>query len=159
MNFKLTMRPNFVHCAKNSHTQHHFAHYAKVQRVSVNFFFKPSQALTPPFSPQFASTLSLRISLPPCDLFIVSLRASVPSTILSHPHPPSPHLTSPSISHSKSPLSRAHHPFISRGPFLYFHIAWTQGALAAPSPSRTPRQRASSARVPHDSPSQAMKAP
>ena len=40
-----------------------------------------------------------------------------------------------------------------------FDMAWTQEALSTPSPSCTSRQRASSARVPHDSSSQAMEAP
>ncbi|RVW47813.1 hypothetical protein CK203_100279 [Vitis vinifera] len=38
-------------------------------------------------------------------------------------------------------------------------MARTRGALPVPSPRRTPRQRASSAQAPSDSPSQAAEAP
>ena len=59
------------------------------------------------------------------------------------PHSPS-HLTPPSLSHSTPPPLRAR----TRG------TVRTRGALAAPSQSRTPRQRASSTWVPRDSPPQ-----
>ena len=94
-------------------------------------------------------SLPLRISLPPCGLFIVSPRASVLV-------PPSVHMPPlPLASHSSIPL-----PFNTtlrartQGPFLHFHMARTRGALVAPSHCRTPRQRASSARVPRDLPPQ-----
>ena len=124
----------------------HIQHYAK---HPCEFIFKYLPNPNSPIFPHFASTLPLRISLPPCGLFIVSPRASVLV-------PPSVHMPPlPLASHSSIPL-----PFNTtlrartQGPFLHFHMARTRGALVAPSHCRTPRQRASSARVPRDLPPQ-----
>ena len=72
-----------------------------LRNTIANLFLNTSQTLTSPFFSHFASTLlPLWISLPPCDLFIVSPRASVlvPPSV----HTPSipSHLTHPSLSHS-----------------------------------------------------------
>ena len=78
--------------------------------------------------------------LPPCDL------------IPLHSTPRTAHLTSKT--HTPNPLQAR-----TRGHFSISDMAWTWGAPHAPSPSRTPRQKASSAQMPRDSPSQTTKAP
>ncbi|RVW62111.1 hypothetical protein CK203_064664 [Vitis vinifera] len=91
----------------------------------------------------FVDTVPLRISLPPCGLFIVSPSSSV----LVPPSVQTPH--SPRISLLRpSPIR---HPPPSSTNLRY---GTDPRALAAPSQSRTPRQRASSTWVPRDSPPQ-----
>ena len=132
-----------------------FAHPApactlsEIQNGVCEFILKfppsPNSPIFPPFHkhppianlfatlrPLHSVTLSLTHSKPPCK-----------------PTPPS-HLTSLSISISHSTLPFEH----ELEAYLFFHMTRTRGTLAAPSPSCTPRQRASSARVPHDSPPQ-----
>ena len=103
----------------------------------------------PPNFPISQAPLSLRIPhfpFPPCDLI-----SSQCHLVFLHLKPRHAHLTSKS--RTPSPL-RAR----TRGLPSIFDMARTRGALSALSPNRTPRQRASSARVPRDSPSQAMEA-
>ena len=114
---------------------------------------------TPPFEPTSPSRISLINSSThltfenPHLPFLCEIPSTI-RTLFRNPH------FSSNLTTTGSPLFQAHHLFISQlALFLYFHMERTRGAFAAPSQSCTPRQRASSARVPRGSPSQATEAP
>ena len=107
-------------------------------KVTLPFLFKPLS----PNIPILQAPLSLWIphfSLPPCDLIPLHL-TPCPAHVISK-------------TRNLSPLRVR-----TQDPLSISDMALTRGALPTPSPSRTPRQRVSSAWVPHDSSSQATEA-
>ena len=106
-----------------------------VRNTFSNLFLNTSRTLTPSFFPHFASTLSLRISLPPYGLFTVSPCASilVPPSVHMPPSLPS-HLTPPSLSHLTTSFEHGVETHFSifiwhgpKGPLLPLHKVTLRG--------------------------------